>query len=102
MNKSKTFGGDLRTVEVLHNPETQEIRVTFFKEVAKQKIYVVVKYFDPDQDEFFTFKVFVGSYEGVRKHWRTLTVLPKTEAVPWITRAKRDLRKYSLLFGIPI
>lgn len=59
-------------LETLVNPETNETRITF-SHLFRDDLHVVVKFFDPIQQERSTIKIFFGMYERVRSHWRTLT-----------------------------
>lgn len=68
----------LERYEALRNPETKEERYTFSTQI--DNIFVVVKRFDPEQEEDSTFKVFRGMYYRVKSHWRTLIEFKPSEA----------------------
>jgi hypothetical protein len=75
--------------EVLRNPSSGELRVVFVNSKDKN-MHAVVKFFDPEQKEEATFKVFLGKYEAVRSHWRTLQGVPvSTEFGQNMIRAAR-------------
>jgi hypothetical protein len=83
----------LRNEEVLENNSTGEVRVVFaFHTCTKGPVHIVVKYFDPIQKERCTLKIFQGSYEMVRSHWRTLTKVRGLAAEHYFRCARGTIR----------
>lgn len=60
---------DLYYRESLLNSKTGELRVTF--DTPNPRVHVVVKLFG-DADEEATVKIFLGMYEKIKSHWRTI------------------------------
>lgn len=73
--------------EILRNPKEKAVRVVFG--TPDPDTFVVVKFFDAEQQEAATVKWFVGSYEKTRAHWRTTEPVPAAEAGPLIINARR-------------
>lgn len=63
----------MQLVEILGHNVSQERRVVF--SLPSADCFLVVKFFDDQQAERHTFKVFRGMYEKVRAFWAT-TVSP--------------------------
>lgn len=64
--------------EVLLNEELLAQRYTW--KTRFPDVFLVVKLFDPDQEEMATAKIFIGSYEKVKSHWNSLTPVGPDQA----------------------
>lgn len=87
------FGGVImRLIEVLLNPETKEIRVSF----RIKNFVIVVKTFDPDMPGLTSVKLFnrPECYERTKSFWKTRVCLPKTGQSRIVQDARNILNRY--------
>lgn len=83
-------------VEVLGHRMSRERRVVF--STSRPDVFIVVKFFDDQQSEHHTFKVFRGVYAKVRAFWvTTVDVLPPhlLETQSLISRAREVIAELS-------